>query len=83
MTHEPMPHGAWPRFLKCAWAAAWAGVSPNTFLREVKAKIWPEPDTRGRRKIWDLKKMNEYQDRRDQDESGGDPLMEALNDRET
>ncbi len=76
-----MPFGAWPRGLGLELAAAYRGVSPNKWLAEVKAKIWPEPETSGGRKIWDRKRIDEAWDRRNETE--GDPLMEALNDRET
>lgn len=40
-----LPH--WPRFLPLAQAAAWAGVSPDVFVQEVKAGIWPPARMRG------------------------------------
>ena len=83
MTRPLMPHGAWPRGLSDPLAAVYVGVSLNKYIAEVKAGLWPEPETRGRRKITDRCKIDEAWDRRDQDESGGDPLMEALNDCET
>ena len=73
-----MPHGAWPRGLKLEWAAAYRGVSPNTFLAEVEAGIMPKPEKSGRRNIWDISKVNKAMDRRVEPE--GDPLMEALDD---
>jgi hypothetical protein len=42
---EGLPH--WPRFLNLSQAAAYVGVSPNVFLQEVKARLWPEPIRRG------------------------------------
>ena len=81
MTRIRMPHGAWPRCLKLEWVAAYRGVSPNTFLAEVKAGAMPKPETRGRRKIWDRHQVDKAMDR--QQEPEGDPLMEALDDRET
>ncbi len=80
MARARMPHGAWPRGLSCERAAAYAGVSPNTFLAEVEKGLWPKPETRGHRKIWDRHRIDRAWDR--QHEPEGDPLMEALNDRE-
>ncbi len=80
MARARMPHGAWPRGLRLAIAAAYRGVCPNTFLAQVKAGLMPEPEICGRIKIWDRHRMDEAWDRQDQTE--GDPLMEALDDRE-
>ena len=77
-----MPYGAWPRGLSVLQAAAYAGVSPGKFQAEVKAGLWPKPETRGGRKIWDRRAIDEAWDNRQQAEGGADPLMEALNDRQ-
>ena len=82
MTRARIPLGAWPRGLNCEQAAAYAGVSPNTFLTEVKKGLWPEPEARGRRRIWDRSRIDEAWDRRYETEGGTDLLMEAINDRE-
>lgn len=42
---EKLP--AWPRFLTLGLAAAYLGVSPTVFMREVKSAIWPQPRLRG------------------------------------
>ena len=76
-----MPHGAWPRGLSRELAAAYRGVSVNTFLSMVEAGTMPKPETWGRRKIWDRNQIDEAWD--NQHETGSDPLMEALNDIET
>ena len=76
-----LPHGAWPRGLSGMLAALYTGVSENKFLAEVRAGIWPKPEERGRRKIWDRHEIDEAWDRRH--EAEGDPLMEALDDRPT
>ncbi len=73
-----MPHGAWPRGLNYELAAAYRGVSPNTFRAMVKAGTMPKPETCGQRKIFDRHRIDEAWDR--QDETEGDPLMEALDD---
>ena len=78
-----MPHGAWPRGLNCDLAAAYRGVSPNTFRAMVQAGTMPEPETYGHRKIWDRRKIDEAWDRQQNTEGEPDPLMEALDDRET
>ena len=80
MTRARMPHGAWPRGLNLELVAAYRGVSPNTFLAEVKAGTMPKPERRGRRKIWDRYKVDKRMDRVDETEV--DPLMEALDDSE-
>ena len=78
MTRAHIPHGAWPRGLRLPLAAAYRGVCDNTFLAQVEAGLMPLPEICGRMKIWDRHKIDQAWDR--QDESGGDPLMEALND---
>ena len=78
MTRARMPHGAWPRGLNCELAALYAGVSPNKFRAEVKAGLWPKPEDRGGRKIFDRCRMDEAWNRRRETEV--DPLMEALDD---
>ena len=80
MPRACMPHGAWPRGLNCEMAAAYRGVSPNTFRAMVEAGTMPKPETCGHRKIWDRQRIDRAWDR--QPEPEGDPLMEALNDRE-
>ncbi len=76
MTRAPrIPY--WPRGLSAELAAAYRGVSPNKFLAEVKAGLWPEPEVSGGRKIWDRIKIDEAWDRQQQND--GDPFMEALN----
>ena len=78
-----IPYGAWPRGLSRGQAAAYAGVSENKFAAEVEEGLWPKPETRGSRKIWDRRRMDEAWDRRGETEGDPDPLMEALDDRET
>ena len=73
-----MPFGAWPRGLSVLQAAAYAGVSPGKFQAEVKAGLWPKPETRGGRKIWDRCAIDEAWDRRQAAEGGSDQFMEAL-----
>ena len=77
-----MPFGAWPRGLSVLQAAAYAGVSPGKFQAEVKAGLWPKPETRGGRKIWDRRAIDEAWDSREAAGNSPDPLMEALNDRQ-
>ena len=74
-----MPFGAWPRGLSLKLAAAYRGVSENKFLAEVKAGLWPEPETTGGRKIFDRHRIDEAWDRHAAN-GEADPLMEALND---
>ena len=76
-----MPFGAWPRGLSWEQAAAYAGVKPGKFSAEVKAGLWPKPEKRGSRSIFDRHLVDEAWDRRQAAEGGTDPLMEALNDR--
>ncbi len=80
MTRARIPLGAWPRGLNREQAAAYAGVSPNTFMTEVNKGLWPKPEARGHRRIWDRLAIDRAWDRRYQSE--GDPLMEALDDSE-
>ncbi len=80
MTRPRIPHGAWPRGLSCEQAAAYAGVSANTFRTEVKRGLWPKPQERGHRRIWDRLAIDRAWDRRHETEGDTDPLMEALDD---
>ncbi len=45
-----LPH--WPRLLSADLAAAYVGVSPNTFRRAVGSR-WPQPIYIGNRTLWD------------------------------
>jgi predicted DNA-binding transcriptional regulator AlpA len=54
----------WPRGLSVHDAAEYVGVSPNTFIIEMKAGQWPQPERRGRRIIWDRHEIDEFWDRR-------------------
>ncbi len=72
------PYGAWPRGLNRFLAALYTGVSENKFQAEVKARLWPEPEERGRRKIWDRHEIDKAWDQRHEAEGDDDPLMEAL-----
>ena len=67
----------WPRGLSADQAADYVGVSRNKFLAEVEAELWPKPERRGGRSIFDRFRLDEAWDRRQQNE--GDPFMEALN----
>ena len=78
MTRARMPYGAWPRGLNYAQAAAYRGVSENTYRAMVKAGTMPEPETRGARQIHDRFAIDRAWDRVDETEV--DPLMEALDD---
>ncbi len=80
MTRARMPHGAWPRGLNCELAAAYRGVCENTFRAMVEAGTMPKPESCGHRKIWDRHRIDKRMDLIDETE--GDPLMEALDDRE-
>ncbi len=80
MTRAHMPHGAWPRGLNCALAAAYRGVCENTFRAMVEAGTMPKPEAHGHRKIWDRVAIDRAWDRVYETEA--DPLMEALDDSE-
>ena len=64
----------WPRGLSAGTAAIYVGVSKTKFLREVREGIWPEPEKRGGRMVWDRHKIDEYWDSRN---SGGMTLADA------
>jgi hypothetical protein len=76
----PILNGAWPRGLSHLQAAFYTGVGKTKFLNEVKDGLWPQPEIRGGRKIWDRYQLDEAWNRRHEDE--GDMLMEALDDTE-
>jgi predicted DNA-binding transcriptional regulator AlpA len=48
----------WPRGLSLAQAAAYVGLSPNTFKFHVDAGKYPQPASVGRRKLWDRKALD-------------------------
>ncbi len=64
--------------MNCKWAAAYRGVCENTFRAMVEAGTMPKPETYGHRKIWDRFAIDRAWDR--EQETEGDPLMEALDD---
>ncbi len=76
------PYGAWPRGLNLGQAAAYVGVSPNKFVAELEAGLWPKPEIRGGRKIWDRQAIDLAWDKRHDGELQIDPMMEALHDHE-
>ena len=76
-----IPFGAWPRGLNWNQFAAYRGVSVNKLKAEVKAGLWSEPEISGGRQIFDRRRIDERWDQLVA-EGEGDPLMEALNDRE-
>ncbi len=78
-----IPLGAWPRGLSRGQAAAYAGVSENKFVAEVEEGLWPKPEARGARKVWDRHAIDQAWDEREGSDTRTDPLMEALNDCET
>ena len=81
--HARIPYGAWPRGLSAEQAAAYVGVSRNKFLAEVEAGTWPPANERGARRVWDRHAIDEAWNELHGSDAGRDPLMEALNDRET
>ncbi len=76
-----IPYGAWPRGMSWERFASYRGVSLNKLRAEVKAGLWPEPETTGGRQIFDRHRIDEAWDRRAA-EGETDALMEALNDRQ-
>lgn len=78
--YHHIPHGAWPRGLDSAQAAAYVGQSKTTFLAYASRGIWPNPITLGKRKIWDIKALNKAFDRLmgDDQSSSADPWLERL-----
>lgn len=54
----------WPRCLSREQAAAYVGVSPGTFDKEVAAGLWPPGQVRGRRVLWDRRLIDRAQDER-------------------
>ena len=76
-----IPYGAWPRGMSWERFAAYRGVSLNKLRAEVKAGLWPDPETTGGRQIFDRHRIDEAWDRLAA-EGKTDPLMEALDDRQ-
>ncbi len=76
-----IPYGAWPRGMSWKLFAKYRGASLNKLRAEVKAGLWPDPETTGRRQIFDRHRIDEAWDRHAA-EGETDPLMEALNDRQ-
>lgn len=54
----------WPRGMRLPVAAAYVGVSENTFRRQVAAGVWPQPTDVEGIKLWDRKALDEAFDRR-------------------
>jgi hypothetical protein len=67
----------WPRLLNADLAAAYVGVSKTTFLGDV-GKRWPLPISQGRRRVWDIRQLDEHVDQLAGVGEASDPLMEAL-----
>ena len=80
---DRVPHGAWPRGLGAEQAAVYVGVSKNKFLSEVEGGIWPEPDVRGGRRIWDRELLDRVYDRRSRldTEPGEQEALQAIHDK--
>jgi len=53
----------WPRWLSMEQAAAYVGVSKNTFGAELRAGTWPKPKERQGRIVWDKKLLDMASDR--------------------
>lgn len=59
MTVQNLP----PRFLRADQAAAYLGVSADTFKAEVAAGMWPQPIRRGSRTLtWDRQALDKAAD---------------------
>ena len=82
---ERIPYGAWPRMLITDRAAAYVGAGRQTFLDDVKKGIWPAPETRGRRSLWDRVLLDRAQDARSgmDHEPGEADALRALNEHRT
>lgn len=87
MSHQAdhsLPASLPPRGLRAEQAAAYVGVSPDTFRAEVKAGRMPAPIRLGRRVVWDrcaLDKAFDALSTLDQAERGAlnrDPWLERL-----
>ena len=82
----------WPRLLSRVQSAAYVGVSPGTFDKEVGAGYWPPGERRGGRITWDRVLLDQYQDARsglaapgsegpngwDEDYGGARPARQSL-----
>lgn len=60
---RPKDMPGWPRMLSIELAAAYMGVSPSHFEREVEAGKQPPCLWSGTRKLWDRHQLDEWQDR--------------------
>ena len=70
---QRMPY--WPRYLSRDQAAAYVGVSVNTFEQEVEQEKWPPGKPRGPkggRITWDRKLIDLYADRDSGIDAAGD-----------
>lgn len=54
----------WPRLLSREQAAAYLGVSPGTFDKEVQDGLWPAAERHGNRLLWDRLLLDRTQDER-------------------
>lgn len=60
---RPSQLPGWPRMLSLELAAAYCGVSPSHFEREVEAGEKPPSTRSGTRKLWDRHILDEWLDR--------------------
>jgi hypothetical protein len=80
---RPKDLPGWPRRLSVELAAAYVGVSPSHFEREVDQGVWPRPTRSGMRKLWDRLSLDRTMDQDEElmfntPEVTDDPVMEAL-----
>jgi hypothetical protein len=76
---DPLPRGVAPRLLSRAAAAAYCGVSPGLFDQTIARDV--QAIEIRRRRLWDIKALDRWIDRRSQDAKDGDPrsIAERLN----
>ncbi len=72
----------WPRLLSVDLAASYVGIGETSFRAGVARGDWPEPLPLGRRKLWDINKLDDRVDQLAGGLSGNDgqEWMESLND---
>ncbi len=70
--------GITPRGLSLAEAAAYVGLSPRLFRREVNSGTLPPPlPFAGRRRVWDRGALDRALELRS-NAAGGDPVLQAI-----
>lgn len=71
---DVLPPSLPPRLIARSIAAAYVGVSPNTFDQMIEGKLMPLPKMVGKRKLWDVRELDRAVDELPSDD---DPIVNS------